>query len=186
MRALVLAGVAPIHCSPVTKPAMQSERRAFFRRPTFLSGWAAWQRMQFASPVATQDTINHLGEPMDQQRDFVPIASRDLTFIGSDGFRMSIHVAISAPYMPADTEGMEQLAACQVLTCSDPTLATEVFGADKVEALVAGLEFLELFLVNLVRTSGGGQLVLGDGSVFDPAGSILLKESRRLAAKNVR
>jgi hypothetical protein len=123
---------------------------------------------------------------MGEQRDFVSIASRDLIFVGPDEFRMSIHVAISAPYKPADAEGMEKLAACQVLTCDEPTLATEVFGSDEIEALIAGLEFLEFFLVNLAKSSGGGQLFLEDGSVFDPAGSILLKESRRLALKNVR
>ena len=123
---------------------------------------------------------------MIEDKFFSPIASRTLVFVGANDSKAELYIAIGAPYFPARTEGMEQMAACQVLTCNEPSLATEVFGIDEMEALMAALEFLELFLVSLVKKKGGGRLTLDDGSPYDPAGSILLKESRLIAARYAR
>lgn len=113
---------------------------------------------------------------------FVAIAERDLIFVGSDGYQMPIHVAVGAPYSNARTEGMEKYAACLVLTCDDPELTTEMFGGDEMEALVAALEFIESFLQNLVRVYDG-KLTTPDGTPFDPAGSMLLQETRKRASR---
>jgi hypothetical protein len=115
-------------------------------------------------------------------RRFKAIASRDLILVMPDGFEKPIHVAIGAPYKPAQSEGMEQYAACLVLACDEPSLATESFGADELEALIAGVQFIESFLLALVDKSGG-HLKMPDGAPFDPRGSILLRETRRLQAK---
>ncbi|CAN7442273.1 hypothetical protein LJR118_002928 [Acidovorax sp. LjRoot118] len=114
---------------------------------------------------------------------FLATTERDLIFVGSDGYQMPIHVAVGAPYANARTEGMEKYAACLFLTCDDPELTTEIFGGDEMEALAAALEFIESFLQKLVRVYGG-KLTTPDGTPFDPAGSMLLKESRRLASRN--
>ena len=99
---------------------------------------------------------------------------------------MPIHVAIGAPYAEAEAEEAKGRAGCLVLTCDDPDLTTEITGADEMEALLAGLEFLQSFLVNL-ESIGGGKLKALDGSPFDPNGSILLQESRAIQArKNAR
>ncbi|SHN36831.1 hypothetical protein [Rhizobacter sp. OV335] len=117
---------------------------------------------------------------------FVSLASRDLIFVGPDGYEMPIHVAISAPYADAKAEEAKGEAGCLVLTCDDPDLTTEITGADEMEALLAGREFLQSFLVNL-ESIGGGKLKALDGSPFDPNGSILLQESRAIQArKNAR
>jgi hypothetical protein len=121
---------------------------------------------------------------MKDQAEFVPMAQRDLILVRPDGYQMPIHVAVGAPYAKATSEGMEDHAACLVLTCDEPDLATEVFGQDEMEALTAGLEFIETFLTNL--TDDGGKLTSPDGAPFDPSGSILLKESRKLSARRAR
>ena len=112
---------------------------------------------------------------------FVSIASRDLIFVGPAGYEMPIHVAIGAPYAEAKAEEAKGEAGCLVLTCDDPDLTTEITGADEMEALLAGLEFLQSFLVNL--ESIGGKLKAVDGSPFDPNGSILLQEFRAIQAR---
>jgi hypothetical protein len=123
---------------------------------------------------------------MDPITQFVPIASRNLIFVGPTGYEMPIHVAISAPYAEAKAEEAKGRAGCLVVTCDDPDLTTEITGADEMEALLAGLEFLQSFLVNL-ESIGGGKLKALDGSPFDPNGSILLQESRAIQArKNAR
>lgn len=114
---------------------------------------------------------------------FVAIAERDLIFFGFDGHQIPIHVAVGAPYANAKTKGMEKYAGCLVLTCEDPELATEMFGEDEMEALVAALEFIELFLRNLVRVHEG-KLTTPNGTPFDPAGSMLLQECRKRASRN--
>lgn len=119
---------------------------------------------------------------MDKTARFVPIASRSLIFIGPDGYEMPIHVAISAPCAEAKAEEAKGEAGCLVLTCDDPDLATEITGVDEMEALLAGLEFLQSFLVNL-EAIGGGALKALDGSTFDANGSILLQESRAIQAR---
>jgi hypothetical protein len=119
---------------------------------------------------------------MAQADRFVPIASRDLIFVGPDGYEMPIHVAISAPYAEAVAQEMKGQAACLVLTCDDPDLATEITGADEMEALLAGLEFLQSFLVNLA-TTGKGSLKTVDGLPFDHDGSIQLQEFRAIQAR---
>jgi hypothetical protein len=115
-------------------------------------------------------------------REFVPIAERDLILVGSDGYEMPVHVAVGAPYEPADAKEMEGYAGCQVLACDDSRLATEVLGADKMEALVAALEFIESFLKQMV-VEAGGPLKTIEGQHFDPSGSALLKASRRLQSR---
>lgn len=117
-----------------------------------------------------------------RQARFVPIAARNLIFIGPDGHEMPIHVAISAPYAEAKAEEARGEAGCLVLTCDDADLATEITGVDEMEALLAGLEFLQSFLVNLESMSGGTLKAL-DGSPFDANGSILLQESRAIQAR---
>lgn len=116
---------------------------------------------------------------MSNEKSFVPIASRQLVFVGPDSYEMPVHVAIGAPYTPARAEELKGYAGCLVLTTDDPALATEVFGADEMEALIAGLEFIESFLTKLAAM-GGGRLTTVDGKPFDPAGSVLLKQSREL------
>jgi hypothetical protein len=119
---------------------------------------------------------------MDPITRFVPIATRNLIFVGPTGYEMPIHIAISAPYAEAKAEEAKGEAGCLVLTCDDPDLTTEITGADEMEALLAGLEFLQSFLVNL-ESIGGGKLKALDGSPFDPNGSILLQESRAIQAR---
>lgn len=117
---------------------------------------------------------------------FFPIASRNLIFVGPTGYEMPIHVAISAPYAEAEAEEAKGRAGCLVLTCDDPDLTTEITGSDEMEALLAGLEFLQSFPVNL-ESIGGGRLKALDGSPFGPNGSILLQESRAIQVrKNAR
>lgn len=115
-------------------------------------------------------------------RNFVPIASRDLLLVAPDGHKMPIHVAISAPYAEARFPTMKGSAACLVLTSANPDLAIEIPGADSMEALLAGLEFLQAFLQNLA-SAGGGTLTTADGASFDPGGSPLLQEFRALQAR---
>jgi hypothetical protein len=105
-------------------------------------------------------------------RKFVPIAERDLIFTNSDGYESAIHVAISAPYKPAQDDAMKEHAGCLVLTCEEEELAAEVFGIDEMEALNAGLEFLRTFLSQLVKQ---GTVTYADGSAFHPDGSPLLR-----------
>ncbi len=81
-------------------------------------------------------------------------------------------------------EGTEHLAGCEVLTYDDPDLATEVCGRDEMEALSVALNFLELYLINVVEKTSG-KLRNADGSPVDPLGSIFLKESRAIVAKKV-
>jgi hypothetical protein len=113
---------------------------------------------------------------------FMPIAARDLVLVRADGYQMPVYVAVGAPYSPAKADEMKQYAGCLVLTCDEPDLATEIYGADEMEALIAALEFIESFLRRLVVESGG-QLRGSDGHPFDPAGSTLLKESRQLQSR---
>ncbi|MCW7541277.1 hypothetical protein OOT46_26045 [Aquabacterium sp. A7-Y] len=113
---------------------------------------------------------------------FIPVASRDLIFVGPDQYEMSVHVAIGAPYTPAQAEDMKGYAGCLVLTCDDPTLATEIHGADEMEALMAGLDFIESFLKRLA-VEGKGRLKTLDGLPFDPNGSALLQQQRELTRR---
>lgn len=105
---------------------------------------------------------------------FVPIAERHLVFVGPDLRESPLDVAIGPPYRPAMEEAMRAYAACLVWTNDDPALFTEVFGADEMEALIAGLEFIERHLTMHV-TLGGGVLKTIEGNAFDPAGSFLLQ-----------
>ncbi len=116
--------------------------------------------------------------------EFKQIASRQLIFVSAAQHRMEVFIAIGEPYRPARTPGMAELAACQVLTCDDPALASEVTGRDEMEALAAAVEFLDLFLINTIRQSGGGALFQPDGTVYDPSGSVQLREFRRIAARS--
>jgi|GEM_PF-3213455 len=121
---------------------------------------------------------------MNQARHLVPIASRDLLLVAPDGHATRIHVAIGAPYAAAVCPTLKGSAACQVLTSANPDLVTEIPGADPMEALLAGLEFLQAFLLNLVSV-GGGTLTSADGSSFEPGGSPLLQEFRALQARKM-
>ena len=57
---------------------------------------------------------------MDHTARFIPIAFRDLIFVGPDGYEMPIHIAIGAPYAEAKAEEAKGEAGCLVLTCDDP------------------------------------------------------------------
>jgi hypothetical protein len=113
---------------------------------------------------------------------FHHIAERHLVYVSANGHEMPMYVAVGQPYFPAQAEEMKSKAGCLVLTCDDPDLATELHGDDEMEALVAALEYLELFLINVVQV-GGGSLRTVAGAPFDASGSPLLRASRALLSK---
>lgn len=108
---------------------------------------------------------------------FSPVTERKLVLVRPDGYESEIYVAVGSPYTQAAAPEMAKYAACQILTCDDKDLTTEVYGQDPLEALVAALEFIELFLYRLVENTRG-ELRYPDGRSFDPKGSILLQQSR--------
>jgi hypothetical protein len=137
--------------------------------------------MLCASQGATRVT-GPPGVAVSDSKSFRPVAVRELVHVSKDGYELPVYLAVSAPYFPAETEGMEAYAGCLVQTCDDPDLAVEMFGADEMEALLAGLEYIELFLANVLKVGDGGELRTTSGQPFDPSGSVLLKESRRRRA----
>ncbi len=96
-----------------------------------------------------------------------------------DGTTVAIHVALGAPYRPAMLDG--NYAGCQVLTCDDPDLSSEVIGRDEMDALAVALEFLELYLIKIVEETHGRLSEL-DGTPIDPRGSGILLHARKFVA----
>jgi hypothetical protein len=113
---------------------------------------------------------------------FSPVTERRLILVRPDGYESEIYVAVGSPYTQAAAPEMAEYAACQILTCDDTDLTTEVYGKDSLEALVAALEFIELFLFRLIENTRG-ELRYPDGRSFDPRGSVLLQQSRHYLQK---
>jgi hypothetical protein len=106
---------------------------------------------------------------------FKPIASRTLIFKSRAAEKVTerITVAVSAPYSPPTNKAAKANAGCMVLTGGDPEHASEVWGADEIEALQVALAHIQVFLRE-VANSGKVELRTEDGKPFDPEGSPFL------------